>query len=211
MNKEVYILGIGGSSPLFIDLAEACGYTIKGLFHYNDSRTGEIDHGYKILGSFEDLYKNNIHDVNFMLSMGDMQIRKQVSEKILSLGGNIPSMIHPSAQISRFAEISKIGVLIGAGCIIQADSNISAHTVIRDMALVCHQTTINEYCFIGPKSLVGAHTTLKNFSFVGQGAILISGKVIEVGENAIIGAGSVVTRPVSENTTVIGSPAKPKG
>lgn len=211
MNKEVYILGIGGSSPLFIDLAEACGYTIKGLFHYNDSRTGEIDHGYKILGSFEDLYKKNIHDVNFMLSMGDMQIRKQVSEKILSLGGNIPSMIHPSTQISRFAEISKIGVLIGAGCIIQADSNISAHTVIRDMALVCHQTTINEYCFIGPKSLVGAHTTLKNFSFVGQGAILISGKVIEVGENAIIGAGSVVTRPVSENTTVIGSPAKPKG
>jgi UDP-perosamine 4-acetyltransferase len=211
MNKEVYILGIGGSSPLFIDLAEACGYTIKGLFHYNDSRTGEIDHGYKILGSFEDLYKKNIHDVNFMLSMGDMQIRKQVSEKILSFGGNIPSMIHPSAQISRFAEISKIGVLIGAGCIIQADSNISAHTVIRDMALVCHQTTINEYCFIGPKSLVGAHTTLKNFSFVGQGAILISGKVIEVGENAIIGAGSVVTRPVSENTTVIGSPAKPKG
>ena len=211
MNKDVYILGIGGSSPLFIDLAESCGYVVKGLFHYNGSRTGETDHEFEILGSFADLYKQDIRGINIMLSMGDMQIRKVVSEKLLSLGAFIPTMIHPSAQVSRFARISKIGVLIGAGCIIQADNNISSHTIIRDMALVCHQSNIGEYCFIGPKALIGAHTIINDFSFIGQGAILVSGKAKEIGKKAIIGAGSVVTKPVEQNSSVIGSPAKPLG
>lgn len=207
MNKEIFILGIGGATPLFIDLAEACGYTIKGLYNYNDSRTNEIDHGYTILGSFEDLYKQSIHGVNFMLSMGDMEIRKQVSERLLGLGANIPSMVHPSSQISRFADISKTGVLIGAGCIIQPDVKICSHVVIRDKALICHQALLNEYSFIGPMALVGAHITLDELSFIGQGAILISGKVKEVGKKAFIGAGAVVTKPVAEKKVVVGTPA----
>lgn len=210
MNKEIYILGIGGSTPLFIDLAEACGYSVKGLYHYNDTRTGEIDHGFTILGSFDDLYKQNIQNKNFMLSMGDMHIRQVVAEKLLSLGANIPTMVHPSAQISRFSKISDSGVLIGAGCIIQADCQIASHVVIRDMALICHQVRIDEYCFVGPKALVGAHTSLEKSSFIGQGAILISGKVSNVGEKATIGAGAVVTKPVEEKDTVIGFPAKPR-
>ena len=87
--KEIYVLGIGGSSPLFVDLAEACGYAVKGFYHYNNSRTGEIDHGFRIMGSFDDLYKNDLRGKNFILSMGDMAIRKQISEKLLSLGANI--------------------------------------------------------------------------------------------------------------------------
>ena len=206
--KEIYILGVGGSTPLFVDLAEACGYTVKGFYHYNDSRTGEVDHGFLIMGSFDDLYKNDLRGKNFILSMGDMAIRKQISEKLLSLGANIPTLIHPTSQVSRFATISPVGVLIGAGCIIQADDVIDSHAVIRDMALICHQTTIGKYCFVGPKALVGAHITLDELAFIGQGAILISGKVREVGANALVGAGSVVTKAVSPNSVMIGFPAK---
>lgn len=207
-SKEIYVLGIGGSSPLFVDLAEACGYAVKGFFHYNNSRTGAIDHGFLIMGSFEDLYKMDLQGKNFILSMGDMAIRKQISEKLLSLGANIPTLIHPTAIVSRFADISSVGVLIGAGCIIQNDDIICSHVVIRDQALICHQTTIEEYCFVGPKSLVGAHVTLRTMAFIGQSATLISGKVPEVGENTIVGAGSLVTKSLPSNCVAIGNPAK---
>ena len=43
MNKEIYILGIGHNTSVYIDLAEACGYEIKGLYHYNGDRTGDMD------------------------------------------------------------------------------------------------------------------------------------------------------------------------
>ena len=84
-DKEIYALGIGRNTPVFIDLAEACGYTIAGLYHYNDDRTGEYDHGLKILGSFKDLYqKDTLAGMNFLLTMGDNQIRSDVFYKIIS-------------------------------------------------------------------------------------------------------------------------------
>ena len=43
--------------------------------------------------------------------------------------------------------------------------------------------------------------------WIGGGAILLPG--IAVGDNAVIGAGSVVTRDVPPNTTVAGNPARP--
>ena len=41
MNKEIYILGVGHNTPVYIDLVESCGYTIKGLYHYNEELTGK--------------------------------------------------------------------------------------------------------------------------------------------------------------------------
>lgn len=85
--REIYALGVGHSTPLFIEIAEAAGWGIAGLYHYNDERTGEMEHGYKILGSFDDLYKQDIKGKNFLLTMGDMQIRKEIADRLVRLGG----------------------------------------------------------------------------------------------------------------------------
>ena len=45
MNREIYVLGIGHNTPVYLDLVESCGYIIKDLYHYNDERVGELDHG----------------------------------------------------------------------------------------------------------------------------------------------------------------------
>ena len=73
--KEICILGVGHNTPVYIDLAEACGYNIKGLYHYQEGRTGEIDHGYEILGSFEDLWSlPSLEGMSFALSQGDNMV-----------------------------------------------------------------------------------------------------------------------------------------
>lgn len=207
-SQEVYVLGIGGSTPLFMDLALSCGVRIAGLFHYNDERTGDYEYGYPILGSFADLFKLDLQGKCFLLSQGNMKIRKDITVKIRSLGGSVPSFIHPSAEISRFATISREGVIIGAKCVVQAGAEIQSDSVLRDMALVCHQATIANYCFVGPKALVGAHIYVDNFAFIGQGSLLVSGKVRSIGVNAVVGAGSVVTKEVPANIVVVGNPAR---
>lgn len=206
--KEIYILGVGGSTPVFMDLAISCGYQIAGLYHYNDDRTGEKEHGYEILGSFEDLFKTDISGKSFLLSQGDMKIRKDVTDKIVSLGGAVPTLIHPSAEISNFAKISTDGVVIGVRCVVQADVEIKSNSVIWDMALVCHQTTIGNYVFIGPMALVGAHIYVDDFVFIGQDALLVSGKVGVVGANSLVGAGAVATKEIPSNVVVVGSPTR---
>ena len=207
-NKDVYILGVGGSTPVFMELAMACGYTVAGLYHYNDDRTGEIDHGVSIVGSFADLYRSDLRGKIFMLSQGDMQIRSEVTNRIKDLGGKIPTIIHPTAIVSPYANISEDGVIIGAGCVIQADAKIKSNAVIRDQALICHQTTIGNYCFVGPKALIGAHIVVGDFAFIGQDALLVSGKVGKVGAHSMVGAGAVVTKEIAEHSLVVGNPAR---
>lgn len=206
--KEIYILGIGGSSFSRVDLANACGYKVAGLYHYNSNRTGEIDHGYTILGSFDDLFAMDIKGKNFLLTMGDMNIRKELFEKITSKGGIVPTLVHPKAEVSRFATISTNGVIIDSQTIVQSDCVIEEGAFICSQSIVCHQTTIEPYVFIAPQALVGARLRIKTFSFIGQKATVISTKVKEIGHHAIVGAGAVVTKPVADNIIVIGNPAR---
>lgn len=111
--KEIYALGVGHNTPVLLELAEHCGYRVAGLYHYNDTRTGEIDHGFEILGSFDDLFsKESLDGMSFLLTMGDNDIRTKLSERIITKGGNVPTLVHPMTVISRFANVSPVGVYI---------------------------------------------------------------------------------------------------
>lgn len=209
MKKEIYALGVGHNTPVFIDLAEACGYTVIGLYHYNDSRTGEVDHGLNIIGSFDDLFaKGDLHEMNFLLTMGDNKIRTELTDKIISMGGNVPTLIHPMAVISRFAEISPIGVYISPFTYVQADSSVGRNTVLLSHVNISHTTTIGESCFIAGGATIGAYTTVEDFVFVGQGALSISAKVKCIGREAYIGARCLITHDVPAKVIFSGVPGK---
>lgn len=209
LNKKIYALGVGHNTPVFIDLAEACGYEVVGLYHYTSGRTDELDHGINIIGTFEELLKqNSLSGMNFLLTMGDNIIRSSLSEQIISKGGRVPSLIHPTAVISRFANISPIGVYVSPFTYIQADTIIDRNTIILSHANISHTTNIGKNCFIAGGATIGAYTTVEDNVFIGQGALSISGKVKRIGRNAYIGARSLITKDIPSESIVAGSPAR---
>jgi sugar O-acyltransferase (sialic acid O-acetyltransferase NeuD family) len=206
--KDIYILGVGHNTPVIIELAELCGYKVKGLYHYEEGRKGELLHGYPIVGTNEDLFKDeNLSNRSFALSMGENQTRINLSEIIRKKGGFIPTLIHPTASVSKFAVIEE-GVIIQANSTIQADVEIKAETVISFNVGISHNVIIEKGCYIACQTIIGAYTHIREEALIGMGVTTISGKVPYIGKRARIGAGSVVTKPVEDDCIVVGNPAK---
>ena len=123
--------------------------------------------------------------------------------------------IGDGTQIGSHVEVQR-GAIIGKNC------KISSHS------FVCDGVTIEDDVFIGhgvmfindrkPKSRnadgsrqrdgdwILEKTTVKKGASVGSNATILCGVII--GEEAIVGAGSVVTRDVRDKATVKGNPAK---
>lgn len=115
----------------------------------------------------------------------------------------IPRLI---SQISRFFTGIEIhpGAKIGQGLFIDHGMGV----VIGETAEVGDNVTLYQGVTLGGtgKEKGKRHPTIGNNVFIGSGAKILGS--IKVGDNVKIGAGSVVTKPVPSNTTVVGVPGK---
>jgi len=123
--------------------------------------------------------------------------------------------IGDETKIGAFVEIQK-NARVGARCKISSHSFVCEGVTIEDNVFVGHNVAfIND---IYPRATTAAgglqteqdwkvETTLvKTGASIGSGATILA-KVI-IGENALVGAGSVVTKDVPPNTIVVGNPAR---
>lgn len=205
--KNIIILGVGHNTPVFIDLALDCGYRISAMYHYNNDLTGKVHSGYAVAGSFDDLFASSIAGKSFLLTMGNIQIRRELTERIIHYGGHLPTLVHPWAVVSRFARISPNGVIVNAFSHIQANTIIEDGVVILSGVIICHNNRIGKNSFIADKATIGAFTTIGTEVFFGQGSLSISNKVHFIGDGAFVGANSLLTKNVPSKSVVYGSPA----
>ena len=208
MKPEIYILGVGHNTALTIELAEACGYRVAGLYHYCEGLTGQMVCGVEVMGTHDNLLSEpNLQGRNFALSMGDNDIRASLFYRIKKKGGFLPPLVHPTCVISRFAEIGE-GSQLEAYCVVHANSCIGENCNLQPYVLVCHNSTIGKHSFLAAKSIVGAYITVEHNAFIGMSAVLVSSKAELIGHHSIIGAGAVLTQNAEPSSTMVGVPAK---
>jgi acetyltransferase-like isoleucine patch superfamily enzyme len=99
-------------------------------------------------------------------------------------------------------------VVIGARTRIQTDAYITAFSVLEDEVFVAPRviTTNDRTAGRRPPGVPLLGPVLRRACRVGAGAILLPG--VEVGVEAFVGAGAVVTRDVAPRSLVVGSPAR---
>ena len=205
--KKIYVLGVGHNTIVTIDLAESCNYTIAGLYHYQSERTGELYFGHKIIGSNKELFTQDLHGKNFAISVGNNDIRADLFNKITERGGNVVTLIHPTAVVSKYSKIGN-GVCIHALSVIAPDTVIGDDCVVSHNDLVTHGVRMGNHSSMASNIVLGAYTVMHDYAFIGSGATIVSAKAKELGYHSLIGAGAVVIKPTPDNTVVVGNPAK---
>jgi len=112
-------------------------------------------------------------------------------------------------------------VVIGRGVLVENDTTIGALTKIQAEAYITAYSTLEDNVFIAPcvvttnDNFMGRteqrHTlikgpTIRRGARIGGGVILCPG--VEVGSEAFVGAGAVVTKDVAPGVVVVGNPAR---
>lgn len=123
--------------------------------------------------------------------------------------------IGDNSKIGTFVEIQK-NASIGNNCKISTHTFICEGVAIEDNVFIGHNVTFINDKYPRATNPDGSLQTEENWSVVethikkgasiGSSATILCG--VTVGENAIVGAGSVVTKDVPPNTIVAGVPAK---
>ncbi len=118
-------------------------------------------------------------------------------------------------KIGAFVEIQK-NARIGKNCKISSHSFVCEGVTIEDNVFVGHGVTFINDAYPRATNSEGElqserdwkvePTLVKKGASIGSGATILSNLVI--GENALVGAGSVVTHDVPDNAVVAGNPAK---
>ena len=122
--------------------------------------------------------------------------------------------IDDDTKIGTFVEIQK-GSKIGKRCKVSSHTFICEGVTVEDEVFIGHNVVFTNDRF--PRATAGGQlqteadwvcvpTLVKRGASIGSGAVLLCG--ITIGENALVGAGSVVTKDVPAGATVAGNPAR---
>jgi acetyltransferase-like isoleucine patch superfamily enzyme len=123
--------------------------------------------------------------------------------------------IGDNTKIGTFVEVQK-NVFIGKNCKVSSHTFICEGVTIEDNVFIGHNVTFTNDIFPRATRSDGGlqteddwkciPTLIQKGASIGSSATILCG--ITIGENAMVGAGSVVTRDVAPNTVVAGNPAK---
>lgn len=198
MNKKVVIIGAGGHGKIVADIVLASGDSVLGFL--DDKASGKIM-GFDVLGK-TDTFKN-YPDAYFIIAVGNNKARKNISETIK--GAKIYTAVHPSASISRFAEVGE-GSVICAGSVIAPEAKIGVHCIINHGVDVDHECIIGSFTHVSPNACICGQCKVGEFSHIGAGVSVKNN--VEIGSYVILGAGAAVVKNIDVSGTYAGVPAK---
>ena len=200
--KKIIIFGIN-------DLAELAWFYMDNLeaFTVNKEYLTQNEFHELPVVPFEELEQHYPpSDYYLFAPVTDNKLREKIYNEGIKKGYEFTSYISPNC--------TNYASSIGKNCFILENNTLQPFTTIGDNVIlwsgnhIGHHSIIEDNVFFTSHVVMSGHCHIKNKAFLGVNSTLRDGIII--GENSIIGMGSLVTKSVPDNEIWIGSPAKKK-
>ncbi len=204
---NLVIIGAGGMGRTIFDMAQenkGLGkvFVIKGFIDDNLNALDGFLNYPPVIGTIQG-YEVEPNDA-FVCSIGGTS-RRTCMEKIINKGGEFLTLIHPSSRIGTNVHIGR-GCYIGAYTIVAADAYIDDYNFIQSHTVIGHDVRIGKWNRIDSFVFFVGGTSMGEGCMVHTRAMVNHNVVI--GNNAQIGACSLVLNNVEDNVSVFGVPAR---
>jgi sugar O-acyltransferase (sialic acid O-acetyltransferase NeuD family) len=206
--RSLLVLGAGGHGRVVADAAELAG-TWRRIDFLDDRYPGERTTGpWNIVGRLDRLEELAGEYHAGVAAFGKADLRLREIDRIVRAGLEVAVVIHPTAVVSRHAQIQagsvvfanavvNVGASIGRGCIINTGATVDHDCKLEEGVHICPGVNLAGAVFVGARAWIGIGAAVKQNIAIGAGATL--------------GAGAVCIRDVAPGETVVGVPARRLG
>jgi len=205
--KKLVIIGAGGLGRETaqyvkdINLKQA-EYELLGFIDDNPLQKGKIYNGTEVIGGMEIL--KNIQEVYAFCAIANPAAKRKIHRLMQKYGCKYTNIIHPTAYLSADINLGK-NILIAPNCVLTTNITIEDFVLINPQCGIGHDTYIGAYSTLywsvntGGFVKIGENVQLGTQTFIKQG--------LNVGNDVISGAGSVIVKDIENGKLVKGVPA----
>lgn len=209
MNKKILLVGGGGHCRSVIDsLLELRQFSELGIIDKIEKKGKQVL-GIQFIGCDEDLpqlfnagYKYAFVTVG---SIGNPNLRIKLLSQLNEIGFEIPTIIDPTAIVSRHVNIGK-GVYVGKNAVINSGTVINQGAIINSGAIIEHDCKVGEFVHVASGAVLCGEVQIGNNTHIGARSVIK--QQVKIGANSIIGMGSVVLKDIKANIVAYGNPCK---
>ena len=140
-----------------------------------------------------------------LITTGDPKERWDQIQLAKKSGLRLINAIHPSALVMEDA-ILEDNIILHAKSYVGYRAELYSGSSLNTGAQVDHHNVIKECVTIDPGVIFAGNVTVGRFSKIHTGVVVKNR--IRIGENTIIGAGTVIIKDVPDNVTIVGVPGK---
>ena len=206
--KVLGIYGAGGLGREVLELAKIINDREKvweSFIFIVDKVTVDEVTGLKVL-EYEEAKIKHGTALDIVVGIGEPMVRKKKFEQLKKDGINTPTLIHPDVHIPETTTVGK-GVVIQYGCFISCNVTIEDQVYLQPQCNIGHDDILSEGCMISGLGNIAGNVKIGRFTYVGISTAIKEG--VTIGDNSIVGMGSVVYKDIPDGVTALGNPARP--
>lgn len=199
------IVGAGGLGRVMYDLLTYQDYNVKIFIDDNSSFYSNHVCGIPVY-SFNELNEKRIEEV--VIAILDPKDRENVVAKVIEKNIKFGRIISRSTFISPYASLG-IGNTLLEQSFVMNKAELGDYVHVHVQSIIGHDVIVGPYTTFGPSCIIGGFTNIGKGVTLGMGVKVLP--KISIGDYSIVGAGSVVTKPVPAGEVWGGIPAKRLG